>query len=196
MYIISEFLGTILDTLQLVIFLNSFLFLRENRKKFPVLSFTFLTLILGTFSLFPQVSALRMFCVFVSIILLSHLFFEIEPLQSIFISAAFCALYSLVDILCIGILLLMSLQIQQIMQPNTARVVFILFARFMMMLFLVILKAFSQKQGGTLTFKWILPLLPGQIFSIIYCIAVLKQLLQTKTVFFVWDFFFYLLQFA
>ena len=189
MYTLFEFIGTTLDTLQLVIFLNSFLFLRENRKKFAVLGFISFALIFGTLSLYPQISVLRMVCSFIIIVLLSRLFFEVQPFQSLFISAAFCALYALVDILCIGILMLMGLQTTQIMQPSPARVVFILLARFMMMLFLAVLKVFSQKQNGTLTFKWILPLLPGQIFSIIYCVATLKALLQTKTTFFVWDFF-------
>ncbi len=179
MYLAAELIGTMADTLLLAVFLNSFYFLRETRKKYAILGFAFFNVFFTVLSLTPQQANLRILCTFAAIAILCYQFYESSIVQSVFTSIVYSAMYMLVDVLCIGILACIGVMPKQILQAGDARVLSILMARLVFLVIIMIFKIFSKKQNGTISFRWILPLLPGQILSIGCCAITFKSLIAT-----------------
>ena len=180
MYLAAEMIGTMADTLLLAIFLNSFYFARESLRKYVVWAFVFFDIFFSILSLFPQQANLRILCTFAAITLICFLFYESTILQSVFTSIAFSAMYMLVDILCLGILTFIHITPNQILQVGDARVLSILMARLIFLVIIMVFKIFSKKQNGTVSFRWVFPLLPGQILSIGCCMSTFKSLIEEK----------------
>lgn len=180
MYIASELLGTIADTLLLVVFLNSFFFFREGRSKLIVLCFFIDWLLFSVLSLIPSLANLRVFLTFLSVAFLCFALFECSLMQSIFSSLVYCALYMLVDLVTVGLLSFIHISPHQILYDDTAHALSIVIARLISLMLFMLLKIFSKKQSDTLSFKWILPLLPSQFLSIACCMFMLDHLLQTN----------------
>lgn len=168
MHLLTETIGVLLDALQLAVLLNSFFFVREERRRFVLPGYLLFCTGLWVLSLYPPLSAHRLLYTFAGVFILALFLYEIRFWQSIFVSTVFCVLYAVVDLLCMGMLVGIGLATDALMQPGIPRTVFVLLAHLVYLLLLVVIKAFSKKQAGTLRFQWLIPLLPGQIFSILY----------------------------
>ncbi len=190
MYLAAEIIGTMADTLLLAIFLNSFYFVRESLRRYVIWAFVIFNVFFSMLSLFPQQANLRILCTFAAITLICCLFYESTILQSVFTSIVFSAMYMLVDILCIGILACIHVTPKQILQAGDARVLSILMARLIFLVIVTVFKIFSKKQNGTVSFRWIFPLFPGQILSIGCCAITFKSLIETGKVLSLQEFLF------
>lgn len=180
MYFASEVLGTIADILLLIIFLNSFFFFREDRKWLAVFAFSLDGILFSVLSLFPSFANLRIFLTVFAVILLCFALFECSLVQSIFSSFVYCTIYMLVDLITAGLLSLLHISVPEMIHDASAHTLSIVIARLIFLLLLMLLKLFSKKQSDTLSFKWILPLLPGQLLSISCCLFLLRDLLDTN----------------
>ena len=187
MHLLTETIGVLLDALQLAVLLNSFFFVREERRRFVLPGYLLFCTGLWVLSLHPPLSTHRLLYTFVGVFMLALFLYEIRFWQSIFVSTVFCVLYAVVDLLCIGMLVGIGLATDALMQPGIPRTVFVLLAHLVYLLLLVVIKAFSKKQAGTLRIQWLIPLLPGQIFSILYCVLTLHEMLQSGTMLSLWD---------
>lgn len=187
MHLLTETIGVLLDALQLAVLLNSFFFVREERRRFVLPGYLLFCTGLWVLSLYPPLSAHRLLYTFAGVFILALFLYEIRFWQSIFVSTVFCVLYAVVDLLCMGMLVGIGLATDALMQPGIPRMVFVLLAHLVYLLLLVVIKAFSKKQAGTLRFQWLIPLLPGQIFSILYCVLTLHEMLQSGMMLSLWD---------
>lgn len=181
MYVASEILGTIADILLLIIFLNSFFFFRENRKWIAIFAFSLDGILFSALSFFPSFANLRISFTVFAVILLCFTLFECSLIQSIFSSFIYSTIYMLVDLITAGLLSLLHISVSQMIHDASAHTLSIVIARLIFLLLLMLLKIFSKKQSDTLSFKWILPLLPGQLLSISCCLFLLRDLLNTNS---------------
>lgn len=174
----TEIFGSIADILLLVIFLNSFFFFREGRKWVAMLAFSLDVILFSVLSLFPAFANLRIFLTVVTVMILCFALFECSFMQSIFSSFVYSTIYMLVDLITAGLLSLFHISVHKMLHDLSAHTLSIVIARLIFLLLLMLMKIFSKKQSDTLSFKWILPLLPGQLLSISCCLFLLRDLLK------------------
>lgn len=187
MHLFTETAGVLLDVLQLAVLLSSFFFMREERRWFLLPGYLLFGMGLWGLSLIPQLSALRLLFTFAGAFAVAFTLYDVRLWQSVFVSTVFCVLYAVVDLLCMGILVGMGLSTDALMTPGIPRAIFVLMAHLIYLLILVLIKAFSKKQSGTLRFRWLVPLLPGQVLGILYCVVALREMLQNRLALPLWD---------
>lgn len=187
MHLFTETAGVLLDVLQLAVLLSSFFFMREERRWFLLPGYLLFGMGLWGLSLIPQLSALRLLFTFAGAFVVAFTLYDVRLWQSVFVSTVFCVLYAVVDLLCMGILVGMGLSTDALMTPGIPRAIFVLMAHLIYLLILVLIKAFSKKQSGTLRFRWLVPLLPGQVLGILYCVVALREMLQNRLALPLWD---------
>ena len=182
-----ETAGSFADVFLLLIFLNSFFISRDRNKLVQLVTFVGYGLWLGVLSSIPDFDNPRLFLNFLGFAVLAFVFYECSVWQSAFASVIFCALYMLVDLISIGCMELIGITPAQLCvdpQGNELgpRSLYIITARLMLLLLLMIVKVFSKKQSETVQFKWILPLIPGQLLSVACCIVMLKDILDSNSI--------------
>lgn len=187
MHLFTETVGVLLDVMQLAVLLGSFFFMREDRRWFLFPSYLLFGVGLWGLSLSPQLSALRLLYTFIGAFAVALVIYEVRFWQSIFVSSVFCVLYAVVDLLCMGILVGIGLSTDALMVPGIPRMIFVILAHLIYLFVLMLIKAFSKKQSGTLRFRWLVPLLPGQVLGILYCVFVLREMLQNGLALPLWD---------
>lgn len=187
MHLFTETVGVLLDVLQLAVLLESFFFMREGRRWLFVPAYLLFGVGLWCLSLSQQLSSVRLLYTFIGAFAVALALYEVRFWQSIFVSSVFCVLYAVVDLLCMGILVGMGLSMDALMVPGIPRTIFVLLAHLLYLFVLMLIKAFSRKQSGTLRFRWLVPLLPGQVLGILYCVFALREMLKNRLALPLWD---------
>ena len=132
----------------------------------------FLMVILSILNLFPSFVIPRVICLTVGGAILSYLFFNTTIWQAIFMGVSFEVIAAILEVVMMGILGLLHLNVDVLMARSGARMVYIITSQLLLLTVIVITRAFSKKQEGILSFKWLLPLFPCQILSVFVCYIV------------------------
>lgn len=173
MLIVVEVLGSISSVLLLFLYILSFFHLDSSTQKWKItLAVIFLMVILSTLNLFPSFVLPRVICLTVGGAILSYLFFNTTIWQAIFMGVSFEAIAAILEVVMMGILGLLHLNVNLLMARSGARMVYIIASQLLLLTIIAITCAFSKKQDGILSFKWLLPLFPCQILSVFVCYIV------------------------
>lgn len=173
MLVVVEVLGSISSVLLLFLYILSFFHLDSSALKWKItLAVIFLMVILSILNLFPSFVIPRVICLTVGGAILSYLFFNTTIWQAIFMGVSFEVIAAILEVVMMGILGLLHLNVDVLMARSGARMVYIITSQLLLLTVIVITRAFSKKQEGILSFKWLLPLFPCQILSVFVCYIV------------------------
>lgn len=175
MLITIEVLGSISSILLLFIYILGFFQFTPSLQKWklaPVI--TFLIVVLSALNLFPDLVIPRVVCLIVSGMLLTYSFFNASIWQAMFIGISFEVLAAIVEVVMMGILGLFHFNAALLMTHSNARIVYIIASQLFLLPVIILTRALSKKQEEILPFKWLVPLFPCQILSVIACYIVLR----------------------
>lgn len=173
MLVVVEVLGSISSVLLLFLYILSFFHLDSSAQKWKIaLAVIFLMVILSTLNLFPSFVIPRVICLTAGGAILSYPFFNTTIWQAIFMGVSFEVIAAILEVVMMGILGLLHLNVDVLMARSGARMVYIITSQLLLLTVIVITRAFSKKQEGILSFKWLLPLFPCQILSVFVCYIV------------------------
>ena len=159
MLVVVEVLGSISSVLLLFLYILSFFHLDSSALKWKItLAVIFLMVILSILNLFPSFVIPRVICLTVGGAILSYLFFNTTIWQAIFMGVSFEVIAAILEVVMMGILGLLHLNVDVLMARSGARMVYIITSQLLLLTVIVITRAFSKKQEGILSFKWLLPL--------------------------------------
>lgn len=173
MLAIVEVLGSVSSILLLFLYILSFFHLDSSLQKWKIVSLiVFLMTILSILNIFPAFVIPRVICLIAGGTFLSYLFFNTTIWQALFMGISFEAIAAILEVVIMGILGLLDLNVKLLMTHSNARMIYIIASQLLLLFIIVLTRVFGKKQEGTLSFKWLLPLFPCQLLSVFACYIV------------------------
>lgn len=130
-------------------------------------------------SMWIEAAILRLLFHFVGIAILGLILFESKFLSSLFCSFVFCVIVALTDTMTMGIFSLFYLDSRLLMEFGPARSVFTITSHTVLFASIVLICMISKKGKRVAHIKILLPLIPCWINSILLCMIMGKQILDT-----------------
>ena len=117
----------------------------------------------------PVLPVIRLICLMVCSLFVSMVLYDAKVVSSVFSVLLLCALTIVVDLVCMNIMNLFGWDNNQIMTDGFQRAIYIVFAKIVYLIVVMIAASFLHRKGAPIGLFQIIPLLPCQLFSIYFC---------------------------
>jgi len=167
---IVEIVGSVSSIFILKLFVDRFFYQKDHKSQKGIIFYIsgFVCLLI-TINLFLPIVALKAIIVIAGAIGFCLLFYDISCFQAIFTSVSYEVIAAVVEIIEMGILSLSGIDPQLLMRDVPTRAFYIITTQILLLILVLLTGVFSEKKNETLKIKWILPLLPCQILSVMIC---------------------------
>lgn len=182
---ILELVGSVSSILLLKLFLERFFYRKQGSSSIGLAIYlSGFIAVLAVINVFSSASvACKAIFVILGTIGLCCLFYDTSCLQAIFISVSYEVIAAVLEIMEMGILSLNGIDPQLLMQDKPTRAFYIVTTQILLLIVVLLTGVFSEKKNEVLQVKWIFPLLPCQILSVIICyVSFLHSRFDTYTI--------------
>lgn len=137
--------------------------------------------VLLVLSFIADAAVLRILYTLVGVCGLIRFCCEARFLQALLASFAFCALYTLTDLLVLGVFSVTGLDSQKIILFGTSRSVYLIATHIVLLGLIVLTAVISRRHYGIVSLRILLPFLPCWVVSILLCCLLVVDVYRTNT---------------
>jgi len=176
MYIVFEVITTITLIAIMHIFMQGMFEKKKRHVWWWLTAYGIYGIGLTIFSLFPELSMLRMLYNTVCMTILCIVLFKAKTLTAIFASISMSAIWVLTDILMFVLLAIFSVDMDNMMTFDASRMVYTAVSQIVGLLIVAIILMITRRKRSAITLPFIIMLSPGYIVSIVigckFCLIV------------------------